>query len=861
MSGAVSKTAFKAGGRRRLRLWPCLVAAAAVLMIAAVPAAAQPPGAPVAAAQTPATAPAIAAAAMPPAAAVEPVAPPLDPALQRTLAQLQNQLRAASDDRSLAAIGAQVAQVQGQAQQVIAARTADLAKVTQILRGPPPKGRSTAAVARRALLAGEMGRRDRLQAALRQAQAVEASASATFTQVAERRREGFSARVLEQSASPLEPEFWTGLSAAMGPDLKRLDGLGQEAISTAAAAAQPAAGLTLGLGILIALLLIFPVRKGLEGLAHRALSPSDVQNRFGRTVHAVLITLVDTLVPVLAAVVVRLAASWGGLLSESANALASAGVVAIGWAAAIIAVGRALATDPDPRRRLLTVSDALACRTGVLLALVAMITAAGYLLSRLNYLVGASVAATIATNCVVSLAYAGAAGAVLVTAGRGRAADQATAAPGAPALLPAWPLVSLTLGAAVLATCGAVLAGFSTLAVLISGQIFWLSVLAALTFLILRFIDDLSGALFQPHGWAGRVLEGLFRLRRSTIAQAGILISAGLQLVVLVGAVSLALTPFGDSGRLLAAHLHQLGGVIRIGSATISPVAIISGLAVLGVGIGIAHLVRGWVVRRYLPVTDWDAGVRNSVTTGISYLGVGAALLCALSAMGLGFTQIALIASALSVGIGFGLQQVVQNFVSGLILLIERPVKVGDWVNVGGVEGDVRRIRVRATEIVTFDRTTVIVPNSDLITKQVQNKTLGDPRGRIQLDISIANPADATRASETILAAAAGLTEILKDPAPAVYIDSLAGGGAVNFKVYVFVQTPRDAVAARSKLYSAVLAAFQSANILFMGAGGPQSVVVDPGPTLQSILDGIKNAAAAPGPAAAPEDANPRPAP
>ena len=119
--------------------------------------------------------------------------------------------------------------------------------------------------------------------------------------------------------------------------------------------------------------------------------------------------------------------------------------------------------------------------------------------------------------------------------------------------------------------------------------------------------------------------------------------------------------------------------------------------------------------------------MRNSVTTGVGYLGVCVAVLCALAASGLGFNQIALVASALSVGIGFGLQQVVQNFVSGVILLVERPVKVGDWVSVGGVEGDIRRIRVRATEIETSDRTTVIVPNSDLITKSVQNKTLGEP--------------------------------------------------------------------------------------------------------------------------------------
>jgi len=150
----------------------------------------------------------------------------------------------------------------------------------------------------------------------------------------------------------------------------------------------------------------------------------------------------------------------------------------------------------------------------------------------------------------------------------------------------------------------------------------------------------------------------------------------------------------------------------------------------------------------------------------------------------------------------------VQNFVSGVILLIERPVKVGDWVSVGGLEGDIRRIRVRATEIETFDHTTVIVPNSDLITKQVQNKTLGDPRGRVQLELSIASPADAERARDLILKIAADQADVLGDPA----------------------------VRVRSALYFAVLAAFQSEGIAFNGAAGPQNLVVEAGPKLTELL-------------------------
>jgi small-conductance mechanosensitive channel len=204
--------------------------------------------------------------------------------------------------------------------------------------------------------------------------------------------------------------------------------------------------------------------------------------------------------------------------------------------------------------------------------------------------------------------------------------------------------------------------------------------------------------------------------------------------------------------------------------------------------------------------------------------------------MGLGFKQIALVASALSVGIGFGLQQVVQNFVSGVILLVERPVKVGDWVNVGGLEGDIRSIRVRATEIQTFDRTTLIVPNSDLITKTVQNKTLGDPRGRIQLQVSIANPADARRAADLILNLAQARPEILHDPEPKVFIDSLTSGGAVNFNCYLYVDSPRDVYKTKSALYFDILALFIKEKVPFLGASAPQNIVVEPGPALQDLL-------------------------
>ncbi|MCL8396277.1 mechanosensitive ion channel family protein, partial [Pseudomonas aeruginosa] len=137
------------------------------------------------------------------------------------------------------------------------------------------------------------------------------------------------------------------------------------------------------------------------------------------------------------------------------------------------------------------------------------------------------------------------------------------------------------------------------------------------------------------------------------------------------------------------------------------------------------------------PKTELDLGARNSVSTVARYVGIIIAVIWALSAMGLQLSKLALLVSALSVGIGFGLQVITQNFVSGLILLAERPVKIGDWVKLGDQEGDIRRISLRSTEIQVGDKSTLIVPNSELVTKTVRNMTMGNNQGRIQIQFAV----------------------------------------------------------------------------------------------------------------------------
>ena len=756
---------------------------------------------------------------------VAPAAPPNAGASlaadQATLVQLDNQAATNSNDARLAAMAAQAAQIEADARAAMTGPAAQLASLDAQIAKIVPRGRRKPTAAEAAKEAPLLVQRNQVESQEAQAQAVATEARDTFSLVAERRREGFSARVLTRSDSPLSPDFWTALAGAAGSDGQRLAVMTDEAVDTALNAREPRGVIGLALGLLFAAAFLLPVRIWLRRLGRR--KTGKIHPGFGKTGAALWVAMVDTAAPALSVAALRIGAEWGGLLSTEANALAGAAVVAVVWAGGILTLGRVLATEPEADRRLLPLGDADARRLAAPLVIVALVTGAGFMLTRLSYVVGASVAATIAANCVLSLAYAAAAGLILVSFGRGQGGSPETAAGAAEdrARAPAWTLISLILSAAILVTLCAVFAGYTTLAVLTSGQIFWLSVIAAAAYLVMRFADDFVGSMFSPDGWASRSLFVIFRFRRSTIAQAGALVSAALQLIVLIAALSLALTPFGRGGDLLFANVGQLGGPIRFGSVAISPFAIFSGIGAFVIGMGLARAVQRWIVRRYLPVTDWDAGVRNSVTTGVGYLGVGIALLCALGATGLGFTQIALVASALSVGIGFGLQNVVQNFVSGVILLVERPVKVGDWISIDGFEGGIRRIRVRATELEMSDHSTVIVPNSDLITKPVRNKTLGGRYAGVSVRLSISKSTDAAKARELLLEILRGKSAPAGDLKPWVSLDSLAVTGGANLTCGFYVEDPRGAGKARSDVYFAIIDVLGHAEIAFAAPSDP----------------------------------------
>lgn len=237
--------------------------------------------------------------------------------------------------------------------------------------------------------------------------------------------------------------------------------------------------------------------------------------------------------------------------------------------------------------------------------------------------------------------------------------------------------------------------------------------------------------------------------------------------VVIAGLLLIALIA-GLAPAELRQVLQRLVTGFEVGATTVRPIDTLLGLAIFALALAMTRTAQRALSQRLLPRTQLDAGVQNSITSGLGYAGFALAVMLGVATMGLDLTNIALIAGALSVGIGFGLQNVVNNFVSGMILLIERPVKVGDWVVVGGNEGFVKQINVRATELETFQRASVIIPNAELISSAVVNWTHKDRHARIEVAVGVAYGSDVEAVRQLLLAAAKRHVDVLAWPEPFV---------------------------------------------------------------------------------------------
>lgn len=326
---------------------------------------------------------------------------------------------------------------------------------------------------------------------------------------------------------------------------------------------------------------------------------------------------------------------------------------------------------------------------------------------------------------------------------------------------------------------------------------------AALGYLLYRLSSESVEVYLAGSQAAADEAQGDDRLRLIPILLAFILICAGAPVVALLWGAT-------------AADLVHVYGVLSaglvVGDVAISPMDFVTFALVFVVIFTVIRAAQRVLRTSVLPRTRLDSGASDAIISGVGYLGVVVAALAAIAATGLDLSNLAIVAGALTVGIGFGLQNIVNNFVSGLILLVERPIKVGDWIEVGGVHGYVRKVNVRSTEIQTFDRSSYILPNSDLISGAVTNFTHGDTVGRVIVSVGVAYGSDTRQVERLLLEAAREHPMVLTSPAPSAYFMAF-GADALEFELRAYLRDVNWVLTVKSDINFAVDARFREAGI------------------------------------------------
>lgn len=364
-------------------------------------------------------------------------------------------------------------------------------------------------------------------------------------------------------------------------------------------------------------------------------------------------------------------------------------------------------------------------------------------------------------------------------------------------------IISTTLFA--LITFGVSLFGYPELATFIFNR-FIASVLFVGAFVIVRrFISDLirRSIVF----WIKT-----FKMRKRLLSKADLLMTLFVTPLLLLFLVYSLLVLWGIPGAFMVQAAKKLMFGFKVGGINISLISIITGLAVFVISLMLMRMMKKRLANNLLNRINMDEGIRHSLISGFSFTGIIISAILAIVAMGIDLSNLAVIAGALSVGIGFGLQDVIKNLVSGIILLFERPFKVGDWVLIGGEEGKIKQINIRSTEVETFNKASVIIPNATLISSSLTNLTHGNNWQRQSVLVGVSYDSDADQVTRLLLECARSCKKVMRVPAPYVLFKNF-GESSLDFELRFYVSDIWSGWQASSDIRYEILRRFRDENI------------------------------------------------
>ncbi|AGK57369.1 mechanosensitive ion channel MscS [Hyphomicrobium denitrificans 1NES1] len=682
--------------------------------------------------------------------------------------------------------------------------------------GPPPAkdapAESATVVAERERLASQSAELDQATKTLR---VTWWRARQAIDKITNLRLSLFVKSLTQRISSPLFPQFWTDLSRAAPSVEWRLKYNANDWISSVN---NQKTNVAMLLAAVVGLYLF------LKGLALAITRYRPNQNAtpptfFERAASASWIAPVRAIPGVAAAFLLFGGLDYLGLLYDPTAApvgaaLLNSTLIYFGVSALITAVF----APSQPERRLVLLSSRSARRISRLMKLLALIYCVDLFLSAFAQVFYFPLSLSVVQSLGTSLAFA------FVLIGLLLTPFEASEAGGGLKPVsrhrPLW--LKLPLWVAALAIIGCCLVGYVALGRFLAQQLVMTGVVGLVATLLYLAIRAFTRGNTTSRSHISVLLEERMGFDETRRKQLGWLTESVLTLGVVLAAIPVLMLQWGFSGPDIRDWSKRLLFGFEIGQFRISLVRILIGIAIFVAFVFITRLVQRRLRDNILVAPRMDPGIANSIDTAVGYAGTGLGAIAAISYAGFDITNLAIVAGALSVGIGFGLQSIVNNFVSGLILLIERPIKVGDLVVVGGEQGVVKRISVRSTEIETSDRASLIVPNSELVTGRVLNWTHRNALGRIVMKFSSGPDTDPRRVLAVLSECANRHPNVLREPAPVAVFEGYSPT-TTDFSLRVLLPDITHSLKVQSDLRVAIYEALRRAHI-----GGSEDFAAHP---------------------------------